>query len=269
MLFVTSQFYGLGKQLGAERAARTVVQQLEGPMIVDGAFLGSDQPLPAVRTIRKLQSLDNVSVAIECASSALAKTRSRWFWAALQSEAEVWVAIDDDCEATVDTLAYLLEAVRTSFGVCIVPCLLRRTSEGATRTNVQVLANCLDSQRELPNGGLVVPALGGGFGIVAAHRYALREIQAANQDCLWEDDDGVTRLAVFRDLMVGRKWLGEDLSFFRRVPTNVTIEALVRGVSSHAGEVLDLADVVRYARRESEDEPPPDTKPQGLGNASH
>jgi hypothetical protein len=235
-------------------------------MIVDGAFLGSEEPLPAVKTIRKLQSLDNVTVAIECASSALAKTRSRWFWAALQSECEVWVAVDDDCEATVDTLAYLLEAVRTSYGICIVPCLLRRNNDDVGRTNVQVLPNCLDSKRELPNGGVTVPAIGGGFGIVACHRYALREIEAANRSCLWEDDDGLLKLAVFREILINGKWLGEDLSFFRRVPTNVTIEALVRGVSSHAGHALDLEDEARYARR-SHDSEPPNTRPEGSGNA--
>lgn len=256
MLFVSSQFYALGKQLGIARAMRTINQQVENP---------SRDSLPAVRTIARLNAIEPVQLRADTAATCIAKTRSRAFHDALMaSDADVWIAIDDDVEASTETLRHMLEAVRTSDGICIVPMLLRpASSDHPMRLNVDLQRYQLDVPRVLPSGGRVVRGLYGGFGLVAMSKHAMIEIGAANSSEIWDDDDGVAKLALFREDLHQRKWYGEDISFFMRVPTNVRIEILITGHTCHSNEPLDLADVVAYLRREDtvpNVEAPPDTQ---------
>ena len=51
-----------------------------------------------------------------------------------------------------------------------------------------------------------------------------------------------TRL--FHELLDRGQWLGEDLSFFRRVPPTIPVECLVTGNSSHNGVPLKLENVL-------------------------
>jgi hypothetical protein len=235
MLFVTTTIYGLGRQYGLEQAPRAFELQLEAP--------GRDS-LPVVRNIVRLRTIEQLQIRLDCGSSSLAKCRSRAFHAALASGADTWIAIDDDVEATRLTLEWMIEAVQTSDGVCIVPYLQRGLSSAPPTALVTFQADAVDRMRELRVGGKVAPAIHGGFGLVAVSHHAMVEIAAANQHLAFDDDDGVSRLAVFHELIASRKWWGEDLSFFRRVPTNVPIEALITGESSHQGNTLHLEDLI-------------------------
>jgi hypothetical protein len=258
MLFVSSQFYALGRQLGIARAMRTVHQQIEQP---------DRESQPAVRAIWRLQQIEPVQLRIDTGATCIAKTRSRAFHDALSAkECDVWVAIDDDVEATLPTLQALVEAVRSSDGICIVPYLLRRgSSDDPLRLSIDMHSYQLDDPRTLPGGGQVVRGIGGGFGLVAMSKHAMVEIAAANVAELWDDDDGVQKLAIFREQLESRLWWGEDLSFFRRVPSNVRIEVLVTGHTGHGVECLDLSNIAAYVERErertpTEPAPAPDTQ---------
>lgn len=259
MLFASSQFYALGRQLGIARAMRTVHLQIECP---------DRESLPAVRTIWRLNQIEPVQLRIDTGATCIAKTRSRAFHDALAAhQCDVWVAVDDDVEATLPTLQALIEAVRTSDGICIVPYLLRRgSSDDPLRLSVDMQSYQLNDARTLPGGGQVVRGIGGGFGLVAMSKHAMVEIAAANVAELWDDDDGVQKLAIFREQLESRLWWGEDLSFFRRVPSNVPIEVLITGHTNHGSECLDLSNIGAYVERErriaetSTDQQAPDTQ---------
>lgn len=264
MLFVSSQFYALGRQLGLARAMRTIQLQIDKPDL---------QSEPAVRTIARLRSIEPIQLRVDTGAVCIGKTRSRTFHDAyevmrLNPDCDVWLAIDDDCEATSDTLRAMLATVRTSRGICIAPFLLRQgSSETKPRLSVEIpraaVANVLSESRLMgrqvqvegsPFEAIVIPCprrtngtpIGGGFGLVALHRQAMQDIAANNTHMLWLDDDGHPKLAVFHEILAGDRWLGEDLSFFARVPPHVEVEILVTGHTSHAGEGLDLESIAAY-----------------------
>lgn len=236
MLFVSSQFYALGKQLGIARAMRTINLQIECP---------DSESLPAVRTIWRLNQIEPVQLRIDTGATCIAKTRSRAFHDALAAkECDVWVAVDDDIEATLETCQALIEAVRSSNGICIAPYILRRgLTDNPLRLSVDKQSYQPNDSRTLPSGGQVVRGIGGGFGLVAMSKHAMVEIAAANLTELW-DDNGVKKLAIFREQLDNQQhWWSEDLSFFHRVPSNVQIEVLLTGHTSHNGEHLELSDI--------------------------
>jgi hypothetical protein len=231
VIFASSHFYFLGRQLGIAPAMQSLHESIRERVGI----------LPAVRTMLRLQGLEDVQVRLDTGATCIAKTRSRAFHDAIQSDCDVWVSIDDDVEATAPTLAALLEAARTAGGICLAPYVLR---QGAANT-VQRLSIDLHScdfahPRRLPGGGQVVRGLGGGFGLVAITRHAMLEIAAHNSAELWNDTDGVQKLAIFREQLENQLWWGEDLSFFRRVPSHVPIEVLVTGYTMHDGVGLEL-----------------------------
>lgn len=67
----------------------------------------------------------------------------------------------------------------------------------------------------------------------------------AGDDALrWNDeDDGGEKIALFHDLLEEGIWWGEDTSFFRRVPKDISVEALLVGRIAHAGLILDLGTI--------------------------
>jgi len=243
MLFVSSQFYALGRQLGIARAMRTINLQIECP---------DSESLPAVRTIWRLRQIEPIQLRIDTGATCIAKTRSRAFHDALAAtECDVWVAVDDDIECTLETCQALIEAVRSSNGICIAPYLLRQgSSDEPLRLSVDKHSCQLNNPRRLPNGGQVVRGIGGGFGLVAMTKLAMIKIAADNDGELWNDDDGIQKLAIFREQLENRLWWSEDLSFFRRVPSDVQIEVLITGRTMHGEEYLDLSNIGEYFERE-------------------
>ena len=232
MLFASSHFYALGRSLGIAGAMQALKDALENRKGI----------LPAVRTMLLLQEADDVQLRIDTGATCIAKTRSRAFHDALGATGcDLWVSIDDDVEATAPTLRWLLEAARTSGGICLAPYLLRRgAADDPLLVSVDSQACDVRTPRSLAGGGQVVRAAGGGFGLVAMTRQAMIEIAAANMAELWNDTDGVQKLAIFREELENQLWWGEDLSFFRRVPSHVPIEVLITGYTMHDGIGLEL-----------------------------
>jgi hypothetical protein len=240
MLFVTSHFYSWGKAYGTEKAMRLLQVELQTPNI------GSPE---AIKTIARLRTIDDCNVCLDTGSTSIARARSRVAHNALEADCEVWVAIDDDCEATSLTLRWALEACRTSRGICLIPYLARRGDEPERATAlVTIEPNAMNQRRELTNGGAVVPCKWGGFGLTFIHRDALHAIADANSHHTWVDEDGIEKLALFQEIIQNRFWYGEDISFFIRTPACVQIEALVTGDSIHNGYGLRLEHIEAYQR---------------------
>ena len=106
--------------------------------------------------------------------------------------------------------------------------------------------------RELASGAKVCKAKAGGFGLVAVSRKALTEqdgriaffVEQQEDGRMFIDDDGHEKVAFFVEQLSGRKWLGEDLAFFDRLPPSVRVEALLTGRTAHAGQPLELGELL-------------------------
>lgn len=229
--------YALGKELGFEAAEAEFHRQMAEP---------TNESLACVRTIHRLRSLDVVGLRLDCNSVSIGQARSRAFHDAVESDAEVWVSVDDDVEADTVTLKHLLEAVRGGEpSICIAPYTLRERE-----AVVSVALEPEGKPRLLDTGGIVWPARGGGLGLCAVSRSALLRLSLAYASSLgFVDLDGVHRLAMFHELLEGAVWHGEDISFCERArAAGVRVEALGTGHVKHAGQTLQL-DVVRPAAK--------------------
>lgn len=257
MIFISLSVYALAKELGADDAVAEVHRQLAE--LAACAASGIGDYLPAVKAIARLRLLDEVELRVDAGATCIGKARSRAFHAFRKSAASTWVSIDDDVDATKQTLEWLVEAVHPGGlvarlyppRICLAPCLLRGPRQEPT-LNVELPQ--VVTHRRLSNGGLVRNCNGGGFGLVALNRGAVDAIVASALACSpkfndgigdldWLDDDKEIKLAVFHDELAQGKWWGEDRSFFRRVPKSVYIECLAAGVVAHDSAVLDLGKV--------------------------
>lgn len=230
-IFVSTAFYGLTKQLGAQGATDELTRQLEQ------AAAGDPDPdaLPVVRAITRLRQLHDVQLHLSAGASSLARMRSRAFHDFLKSDCDVWVSIDDDVEADASTLAALVEAVQGETRVCIAPCLLRE------QARVNIMLDPTHDERELDSGARVVSAIAGGFGLVAMSKSAaIRYAQRYSKSLRFVDTDGREKVAVFHEVLHEGQLYGEDISFFLRTPPAVRVEALATGHTTHAGLDLDL-----------------------------
>ena len=231
--------YLAGRLLGGERGAAQLTAIL-------GADTGNDsQWFPALRTLRLLRKLTDVELRLDTGATNIAKSRSRHFTAAVDSKCSGWLTIDDDVEASLETLGWLLAAIEGNEPrICMAPCLLR---DGQT-ANVEwtELYSVRRVDHHLFPHGQARRARRGGFGLVAMNRAALDRI-ASHNPRTWLDDDGERKWWVFAETQVPRgdslRWLGEDLSFFENVPVGVEIEALSTGETMHAGYGLDFGEL--------------------------
>lgn len=231
---VTVSAYALGKQLGVEQGLRELERQIQAP---DAASL------PAARCIARLRQLTDLVVRADTGGSVLGKVRSRHAHTAWTLEADVWVSLDDDVEATTATLRDLLDAVsEPSPRIAVAPCVVRSGASGAAVVNVD-LPRILSRERYLSSGARLRPILSAGFALVAMNRAALEAVRNVSTYLDYVDQDGVERLGLFHDEIHNGEWLSEDLAFFTRVPPHVEVEALLTGHTSHAGQALNLADV--------------------------
>ena len=236
-LFVTTSSYALGKQLGVEAANAELRAQVQDP---------SSESLPCVRTIARLRELSELELRIDTGGTVIGKVRSRHFRDACVANADVWLSVDDDVEATLATLDALLGAVasHSSFvepRVCVAPYVIR----GSTRIDVETLR--VEVKRDFPSfsgrypPGESIRVKSAGFGLVAMNRAAMREMQLYGHHLTFIDDDSEVKEAVFQDVITtDGRWLGEDRSFFYRLPPQVSIEALIVGTTAHDGVALDL-----------------------------
>lgn len=226
-VFASCSSYVLGQLFGPERACELITEAIQQPQ--------KKPPCFAVEALRRLTKLADVTLRVDGGSSHIGKSRTRHFFDALQADCDVWFSIDDDVSATAETIAWLLQAVDSKTPrVCIAPCVLRN----GTRVNVEW--STLWFERSLLCGGTVRRATAGGFGLVAMNRPAI--VAAARSAPSWRDEaDRNLKPAVFLE-MLGQDgtWTGEDISFFRRLPRDVEVEALTTGKTLHAGCQLSL-----------------------------
>jgi hypothetical protein len=234
MIFVTTFAYALGWRLGIEQAADEFRRQLDQP---------DNESLPVVRTIARLRRLDEVCLWLDSGATRLAESRSRGLHEAWKSSADIWFTCDDDCEATLETLNWMLEAVRDRPAVCIAPYWARLSQLQEERINLSVPPppeGCERIYRELSGEGKTTAATYGGLGLVAASRQAVQRFMEHNADFTYTDLEGETRVASCLEYIKDGFWLGEDLAFFSRIPPDVSIETLVTGTTMHNGRSLDL-----------------------------
>lgn len=232
---VTLPAYTIGKALGLEAGMAELKRQIEHP---DAASL------PAVRTIVRLRHLADLALRIDTGGTQLCAVRSRHADEAWKSGAAVWFSVDDDNEATTETLANMLEAVRGDTPrIVLAPYIIRR-QEARTHIMVSVdLPKIITTERRLSNGARLRPVSKGGFGLIAMNRSALGAVREACAHLVYRDTDEVERLALFFAEIRNKVWLHDDFSFFARVPPHVQVEALLTGHTTHAGEALNLAEV--------------------------
>jgi hypothetical protein len=245
-VYVTTSSYMLGKLLGIEGAMAELQHQCEDT---------TSESLPCIRTIARLRELTPIELRIDTGGTVIAKVRSRHFHSAFESGADVWVSVDDDVEATLETLDLLLGAVHTLKPViCTAPVIKRGI---ANRKDIDVsgagqIASEVPSLSGRYGKGATVRIANGGFGLIALNRAAMNAIvvhfDALAEHGEWEyrlfrDDDDIVKRALFREAIWEGKWYGEDLSFFRRVPEQVDIVALIKGHTAHDGVPLELRTV--------------------------
>jgi hypothetical protein len=236
MIFFTTHTYALGWAMGIDEASEELHRQIANP---------DAKSLPVVRTIARLRTLDELCIWTDSGSTRIAESRSRAFHQALHSGADVWFACDDDCEATLDALRCMVEAVRGRNGVCIAPYWARLARDRLPGINCnlpQLAEGESHPVRELKGGGKVIPCNYGGMGLVTMSRKAMMDTADANEGNVYNDQEGTIRLAMFLEFIDENGfWLGEDLAFFRRLPPSVAVEALITGHTMHNGNMLDLS----------------------------
>ena len=214
-IFVSTMLYGLSRELGSQQAV-------------------AEPELAVAYTLANAMRRFDVQLLVDAGATSIGKARSRAAHAFIQSGLDVWVSCDDDVEGTEETIAALVEAVQGSPAVCIAPCFLRERPVA----NVQLVRPL--ELRELQSGAKVCKATAGGFGLVAISREALLAIGGR----VFVDDDGAEKVALFVEGITDRKWYGEDLAFFQRLPGGVRVEALLIGHTAHAGQELELASLL-------------------------
>lgn len=238
MIAVATWTYALGKELGFQEATAEFQRQLAAP---------DWDSLPCVRVITRLRGLDELSLYHDAAATIMSKARARAYHAARKADADVWICVDDDVEADLTTLKALVEAVSGEpiLGnlnrprMCLAPCITR----GSNVVNV-ALEPGAPLVRVLPSGARCVRARAGGFGLVALNRAAMEAMEHAYRGLEFLDDDGERKMALFLELLDDGVWMGEDVAFCRRaVLCGVELEALIEGVTVHAGARLDLSQV--------------------------
>lgn len=229
MIFFSVLTYELGRAMGVEAAAREFARQVQAPP--------GEPRLPAASVAYNLQRLGMDEVMLyHPFGTRLPQLRSRCAHAALESAADVWVMCDDDVAADEGVLRTMLAVARSpEHPTVILPCLVRG-AKGEHRVNVEWGGSLVE---QMAGGHTVQRVVRGGCGLMVVHRSALTA--ACEYAELYRDDDGVSKRALFRDILEGERWLGEDLSFCARLSAaGVLLVAPSAGKSYHAGMVLEL-----------------------------
>src|SRR6266571_1685306 len=243
-LYVSTSVYALGHELGMVGALKEMQRQLASP---------DKLSLPVVRTIHRLRQLANIQLGFDCGGTVLGMVRSRAFHEAFQSKCDAWISIDDDIEVTTQTAASMLEVLDdVAPRVVITPYAARVPDSVNTRLCVEIPKFRIERNWRGAKLVRLEKGRGGGFGFVGMNRHAMREIvktscgyrttntgeqisEYKNSQLSWVDVDGTEKLALFHEILEDGLWYAEDMAFFRRVPSSVSVEALLVGTVNHAG----------------------------------
>lgn len=269
MILASVITYELAKRIGSEAAEREFSKQCN-------ALLDQPGELGAARTVRKLRKHGEVAKLHDAGGTSIGHARSRAFSVALRAATDpsanlaFWVSIDDDVEASDETIAHLVGSIDPDAPqIVIIPCRLRQERPVINVT----LDPAARLERITRTGASMRRALYGGFGVVAMSRAAVIELAQLHPELTYYDDDGQRRLGLFCEFIHRGIWFRDDYAFFARVPQHIRIEALCTGVTDHAGFKLRLEEVDKFQHiavpeafaryweereeRERDTEPPP------------
>jgi hypothetical protein len=192
---------------------------------------GESAEWPAFRTLYRLRKLVGPMVFRTDRATLIAKARSRMTHSFLRdSDADVWVTIDDDIEANANDLKLMIGALRDpSSEVVIAPCAMRLD----LRLNIWTDDRKI---RETSDGVRLLEITGGGAALVGYKRKPLERMAAAYPElwyCNAPDDIGI---GLFLETIRDHRWSGEDFEFCRRARgCGVRLESLVDTAILHAG----------------------------------
>lgn len=236
-VLISTMLYSLAKDLGADDAVAELYRQLNE--LEQGLVKHPSSFLPVALTIHRARKLFDVGLLVDAGGTQIGKCRSRQLSEFLRKpDFDVWLSCDDDTDCTLSVLAALHEAVAGGVpAIAIGPTWIR----GLPRVSI-AFPKVVVERTLVGSGAKMRSAYYGGMGLVAVSREAASRI--ANNCEQYDDDDGRLNTAAFAEVMVRHEgrvaWLGEDLSFFARVPPGVRVEALLVGHTRHNGETLAL-----------------------------
>src|SRR6478609_4200445 len=100
MIYASTYVYCLGRELGAEDAAAEFRRQVIEP---------TEDSLPSARAISRLRHIEDIVLHIDAAATSIGRARAPSLHQFRQhaSAPDVWVSIDDDVDATSETLRWL------------------------------------------------------------------------------------------------------------------------------------------------------------------
>lgn len=234
--YITISSYVLGRVYGPKLAANILTEMVTLPP-------GSTQmPLPGCNTIRTLWQIlqkagEEASLHADGGGSHIAKTRSRHFSAAYTAGADVWITVDDDVEADEKCLAAMLLLLDSKEPRIVgAPCLMRDTDTA----NFEEAAITRPTQH-FPVRHREIVAIG--TGLLGVNRAALERL--ASTVPLLSDVNGGKLYPVFAEMLNGRQWYGEDISFCHRAKSaGIPILACLAGTTQHdAGPKLNLEEL--------------------------
>lgn len=237
MIYVSTALYSLGKELGPQDADLEFRRQVVTP---------TEDSLPAARAVSRLRRLEDLVLQTDCAATSIGRSRARSMFEFRRhpSQPDVWVSVDDDVDASLETLSWLVQAARDTKGAVIAPCWLRRKDP-----IVNVVISEGGVARPVGKGGLIMGCQAGGFGLVAIHRDAVEAVHEARPELYFVDDDGERKLGAFVEVVEGGKWWTEDLAFFLKwAPKTFRRDILITGQTTHDGKLLDLEQVSQLPR---------------------
>lgn len=239
MIYASTACYTLARDLGHDEAIEELRRQILEP---------TTEGLPVAMTFARLRTLEELVLHIDAGGTSIARTRARALYEAHEraEQCDVWLTCDDDVEATRETLDWLLQAVRKTRGVVVAPCWLRLRRDNV----VNVILEEAGIVQPVGERGAIMPCRAGGFGLVAMHQDAIQRVWDARMpELAFLDKDGNTKCGAFLEVLEKGHWWSEDLSFFVKwLPDDVPRHVLLSGVTSHAGQVLELSKIGEYPR---------------------
>jgi len=247
MLFVSTMLYTLAKKLGLPGAAGELQRQVQEAVAVlgaDGLKSGAAGAravvgIPAAFTIASLATLDEMQLHVNAGATVIGKGRSLAAAEFRESDADVWVSVDDDMAVARDTLEAMIAACRAEPCIVAAPYLLR----GQDRVDMREQRVAIE--KRTPNGARLHTIEAAGFGCVAMSKEIVeRAYEWAGPERDFEHD-GKTARALFQDEVRGGQWVTEDYAFFSHVPPIYPRYAVRVGSTTHAGATLDLATLQR------------------------